>query len=139
MAMRTLVAVLTASALSCTHWAKLVTVPIDSADASVLVDDAFEFLSSELPPATSVIVFPRDSETEPLNGGLRRTCVRSGYALGPAYRPSAARRVWASFRRAGGGYLLELDLDGVAMTRWYMRTPGGKLVAAGPRAVRRAS
>jgi hypothetical protein len=131
-------AVAAASALSCAHYATLVTVPIDSADTSILVEDAFDFLRDELPPATTVLVFPRDSEREPLNGGLRQACVRSGYAMGVAYGPNAARRVWASFRRAANGYVLETDLSGIAMTRWYTRTRAGKLVPAGPRAVRRA-
>ena len=137
--MRAFLAAVAASALSCAHYATLVTVPIGSDEAWLLVGDAFEFLTDELPPATTVLVFPRDSETDPLNGGLQRVCTANGYALGVAHGPSAALRVWASFRHAGGGYLLEVDLGGVAMTRWYTRTPSGKLVPAGPRAVRRAS
>jgi hypothetical protein len=134
---RTFMAALAVLSVSCAHYATLVTVPVDSADASILIDDAYDFLADELPPATTVLVFPRDSEA--LNGGLREACTRGGYALALAYGPAPARRVWVSFRRAGGGYLLEVDLGGVAMTRWYTRTPSGKLVPAGPRAVRRAS
>lgn len=138
--MRTLFAAIAVSALSCAHSGALPTLPIDSADANMLVAEAFEFLSGELPSATSVLVFPRDAEWERLNGGLRETCIVNGYALGPAYGPNAARRVWASFRRAGDGYVLEVDLSGVAMTRSYLRVlPGGKLVPTGARAVRRDS
>ena len=140
MTVRTFMAALAASVLSCAHDAPLVTVAIDPGDVSILVDEAFDFLSSELPPATTVLVFPRFPETESLNGGLRDACTRHGYALGFASGPTAARRVWVSFRRAGGGYLLEVDLGGVAMTRWYTRAlPKGDLAPAGPRAVRRAS
>ncbi len=138
MTVRVLIAAVAALALSCAHSGPL-TLPIDSADASILVADAFEFLWGELPPATSVLVFPQDADWEPLNGGLRQTCRVNGYAMGVAYGFNAARRVWASFRRAGEDYLLEVDLSGVAMTRWYTRMPGGKLLPAGPRVVRRTS
>lgn len=116
---------------------------LSPADATVLATDIADHLADPLPPAKSSVVLdpPASQAADALTPVLLSKLRSTGYGVIVAdpktgAKPGAGTPVRYLVSPLDNGVVLRLQYLGVEATRFYPRSAGGALVAAGPFTVR---
>lgn len=115
-------------------------------DAMVLAKDAAAYLANPLPPAKTTVVLdpPINKSTDVMTSAMIEALRGTGYGVIVAGRQNGSKAGEGTPVRYGvspleSGVLLRLQYLRTEASRFYSRSAGGALIAAGPFTVRGAT